>query len=1707
MNTGFCKKRIKQTIVALIVFSAVFFSAVTVASAATATYRFLPSTGATIATGITTSYGACGANPTTATVTLLTTAPTSGCGSSSATSGSTGAFINLYYNTAYSTNTNVAGQWYFGRIQNTGGSAYTFTFNLIYAFANGTVVVLPGSGTVSIPGSTDTNYNISLTGITGTVPSGAKLGMRISKSGTLNTKIAWFGDSGGVGSVASGYFLVNEIPIGGSANTYNISGYITNKTSGAVLNGATVQTNTSLTTTTNAAGFYNFTGLSNGTYVINASLTGYITNSTTATINGADVTNANISLSRAVAGVNLTNISALSSTTTAGTNSTYILNLANNGTGTDTYTITVSNPNSASTAATNIASAMLAAGASQIFVLNVTNTATGTFMVNVIATSGNDPTKSGYVNTTTAVNPAPVKTILVNTNRYSVQTFNPAAAALSGYDADNSTFTFTGGALVLANGLPVSGENVFFEIRNASGGLKASGTVATASNGLALFSYSVWGVFTSDSDSNYGYWTVKAWLVSNTSISRSVVVNLNDQNYINGCSHGYCHHNQNDISSLTGGNTAPSPRSPYSDKFGSAPSARPSMAYGAMVVMGARACVICHPGYGNPVGSDDGHTQDYHSNYQCSDSACHGPETSSTSATPVGVTIPSCYNANCHPLSNKNITTFTTLANISGISNTSIYSATDSSYVIPWSVHNGSQYSNITGVPCWICHGPMHNITRPDPLNPQRDNITEDSQCTACHTTYNEHNSSNITSGGVNCTLCHSQDAHAIKVFSQNASYVTLNRNNPNPARGNCTNCHQNASFFPALKAQPMAGRYTGRNPPQLPVLMNHSNDPNAGTKWNQTPGYWNNSNQVTWCQYCHGSPLHNATALGRPSQFNGNNIVNSTISTSTNWCLSCHWQGYSSGSNTYNDTVSTFTGAGLPVPPEITGNITYGANQSNPSYFNHTSVNKDDSTCKGCHGSLTTSTQITGFQHNVATGVAGGPNCIQCHSLETGLNAPVGINFTAVNLSVHFSMNRQNATNQGYAPVIGACWACHDNDGNVTSGHPDKYKTPKICTDCHLANGTYYKQSVTWGLNVTVSEHYYSGDQIIAGNSSSNISSCFNCHENVSDMIVYNDVIDNYYDFSGNYGVGGNQSFFHYGKNRSDIRIGATENCSYCHQNTSTVFITAMLNPAYNSSIQNHSLNYNASNPTCTQCHNTGWIHDSTLTKPNLTLPNSSFCLGCHGDNGTGGTNYTNATTGIKSRHNNTLNCTDCHLNSSRDIHPMKYLQPNSSYNTSNSAAVDCTTCHQNSTFFASLNNVTVTQGLNPPQVAVPLNHSTDIYNGSLWNGTQQGYWINSSQLSACIYCHNLSALHNASGLGSITKVKGSNSLNQNLTTSTWCANCHYSVAPNYAGNQFSPQPPEVLNQNGLVPATSNDGTTFTNHSSFFSSGYNDNVCEACHNKNLSASATSLNFSHNVNVGSSGGPNCIQCHDITGIVAPANKRINATAMRLGVHQNLNLNATNTTAIDTINKACWACHGNGTQPEKHPVNYQYPNPCEYCHVNNNFNATLVYRHYPGSVFSGTVAYDSVNPNRTCVSCHNNSLIANQNITYGDYAAENITNATVSHYAVNRTFGESMPSAVTGILPDTRAATGTNFGCNKCHNAGAVGTDYGNARIISSSHNVMGSTGVSCQSSCHNSNPLVNITLHDRNIGLYVGTSGCFSAGCHVQPGTGERRPR
>ncbi|MDO9006530.1 MAG: hypothetical protein Q7V20_24060, partial [Aquabacterium sp.] len=405
----------------------------------------------------------------------------------------------------------------------------------------------------------------------------------------------------------------------------------------------------------------------------------------------------------------------------------------------------------------------------------------------------------------------------------------------------------------------------------------------------------------------------------------------------------------------------------------------------------------------------------------------------------------------------------------------------------------------------------------------------------------------------------------------------------------------------------------------------------------------------------------------------------------------------------------------------------------------------------------------------------------------------------------------------------------------------------------------------------------------------------------------------------------GGNNSTSHYGKKRSDLAsLNSTSYCSYCH-NTTTNNATFYVSD-FNNSIVNHS--GRATTPLCTDCHNSGRLHNSTLAKP---VSNDSFCSTCHGISGSAATNNT-------VRHK-ALNCTECHANNTvgtlagKDIHAIKYLTQGNSFATTNSSAVNCTTCHQTTNVDSSLGS------FSPFRIVSPMHHSDNASNGSVWDS----FWTNTTPLTACIYCHN-NTIHNTTPLGRILLWAPDYGLYGSIGTNTSCADCHYRNDANYTqmnSTFFSAglnTPPEITNGTNWKGNVSN----YFNHSL---AAYDDSTCRNCHGSLLSGSANMSEFLHNVAVGVAGGANCTNCHNIGG-TAGTGRLVNFSAMNSSdaVHKNLNSNATASNANYSVNKRCWACHGNGSEPaaNEHPSNFRTPFNCTSCHVvssGQNFNFT------------------------------------------------------------------------------------------------------------------------------------------------------------------------
>jgi Cytochrome c7 and related cytochrome c len=1101
------------------------------------------------------------------------------------------------------------------------------------------------------------------------------------------------------------------------------------------------------------------------------------------------------------------------------------------------------------------------------------------------------------------------------------------------------------------NGTAVSGATVSTNLRFPNNTVYYSTTGITDDNGTVEFVKNLDNLnqrpyFATITE---GYWRVD---VSATINGQPISSNTRFVYDEIGCgkSGSGCHRSQ-DWQPTTGASTksiinggtfiSPSRNSPYvqnRDKIHGTLEGHGHVDLGSNPPISSGECTTCHRSYNGTYtpgsvrqNSEPQYPGGVHQN-QVNCTECHGTFATEPDTMVLDMPVKKCYD--CHPQINNNLEI---MNYIQDPTNSYSYNPLSTSNTIKG--HDG-------GIPCITCHNNGHNITKP--YSGSSNAITEYQQCLTCHTTYQNHN------GGVDCTVCHSQDAHVIKIFSQNADYV-VGKNNP--ARGNCTNCHEDSVFLNNLEGQPKAGSYSG-DVPQIGNQFNHS----TGEKWNRSGNlFWND--QLAACKYCHGDTKHDTDGFGKPEGFKGTN----TINVSGTWCGSCHY----SGNSQYSNMLSAM---GL-IPPEITGDPIYG-NYAD-GYFDHGGISGfQDSACKGCHGSRPS---LTTFMHNAGPGTEGGPDCVSCHNVGSGGDQP------HVNVS---AMNRVDSIHKDLNSLVGTslnednkrCWACHGN-GDEPETHPDNYKTPYNCTDCHTGSNRNFTPSNTIKI---VSEHYWSGEQIVT----SGVSSCYKCHNRSEMMIVANDP-----DLGTVYGGvnNGDKSTSHYGKKRTDLVPGTEQYCSYCHNSTIDSFFDVFAD-VYNTDIQKHS-RY-GTNPACQNCHDSSSgsrIHDSSLTFSELTLPTSTICLNCHGPGGT-------ATIKDKSKHNGTVECSVCHLGTGKDIHPIKYLNNTGGFDISNFQGVKCDRCHETGRY-------------NAPAIG-KVQHSGDTWNGSLWSigaGRPSEFWDNNSLDTACGYCHGNSK-HNASALGRLTTVKGSNNVN---VFGTWCGICHYQ-----GNSQFNSMtgimsiigiPPEISRHvtYGSYPSGARDGTPYFNHSL---NRYNDTRCDDCH---YAGTPPNLTMSmHNVVVG---GTSCLGCHaadvDIT---------------KFGKHANVSKIGSGVTDDD-----CRGCHFNVLtigQMIPNYANYSNTYYCQDCHTAGGRNSAQY-----NNITNVTLRKDGTShAQANCTMCHIPAgEIYHPNGPKGIASGKNCYSC---HYRSDGV-GSTPNVANIGQNDDPFYAPGEDHACSTCHDAG------------------------------------------------------------------------
>ncbi len=1037
---------------------------------------------------------------------------------------------------------------------------------------------------------------------------------------------------------------------------------------------------------------------------------------------------------------------------------------------------------------------------------------------------------------------------------------------------------------------------------------------------------------------------------------------------------------------------------------------------------------------------------------------------------------------------------------------------------------------------CVYCHKNSSNMLKWGILQGSLANITNKNGTANTgfnHTSYSQSSSQ--------CYQCHGGTVDNFHVSAMSPG----EKGNPN-----CASCHNVSSPGSYAKVDFIAiniSVHGNLNNKSTSTAGNETNKPCWGCHGTKNGTYANQSDQPAndhnstykstprKCEDCHINGSIQFSAPGLTEHIMPGNNASTEINVTEGYCAVCHNNSITSNSD--NDGMGILSvinastahyakdaNANLMTTVQHSDNCTYCHFVSNgssawltprkPLTSTHTSYNNGTSPdiCWGCHVDFQGEPSTFHVQA-INKGAGSGPNCRSCHNTSDSGTTKGHIDGNVFNTSIHGNMNTT-----GGVDLNEPCWGCH-GDGNQPSSHPANYKNPYNCTDCHLSEGTRNSWAVARGaLNVT--EHFTTATDIKASYNATALYSCMKCHQDIREMKLNNS--DNDYNITAwasggdNYNatIGGNNSPYHYGRKRSDIRNGTSTNCTYCHQNSSTAFTSAMQNPIVNKSIYEHTDNgtRNVTGRACTDsgCHNAGFIHNSTLTKPavsNWTQGKYDYCAPCHRESGI---------SSKKVRGHNTSNistpgmdCGYCHNASSQGqaggalrVHSTRLANRSTTNST-------CETCHRDATYVPASRiikthypNATTDKG----------NTSESGRTCELCHGISGANKLHQSTVKKpnynCESCHlngNKTSPYNATtAKASINSFLHDNASHA-LGNQTGCERCH-----NTTNKSETFHFTDYANGTSVAPGWTgwNNGTQAncidchrnkTNQAPFFalfstSSTHTNATIDGCYNCHTDASTRASNprALHYV-LTSPGSANCTLCHDLAG---EAGKKIDVAAMNKSdsIHLNLNKNATVVKASPSYagdSKRCWACHGNGSEPNGHPTNFKNAYKCVDCHVisgsrNTNYtpNNTIftVTEHYRGGseIRTPAAAY--------CTDCHNKTEM----LKAGNDAAlstANPANDSVSHYGRKRADVRSGASADCGYCHQNSSTVFENVMLSSLNKSIIEHTNGTGAKNTSA--------GDCTGSKCHSSGFIHNSTLTRPTVQSFTAGSKDYCAPCHI----------
>jgi len=341
-------------------------------------------------------------------------------------------------------------------------------------------------------------------------------------------------------------------------------------------------------------------------------------------------------------------------------------------------------------------------------------------------------------------------------------------------------------------------------------------------------------------------------------------------------------------------------------------------------------------------------------------------------------------------------------------------------------------------------------------------------QCRVCHNIHNRKVSDSIGGGPLAYYNSTSSSQAGYPVYEAVANATVL-----------CENCHTGSSHD---------SKFAGYHKENLSFtcVSCHANS----TFNNQTHKFEvkNTTSGVTGCEVCHETADHTWSFT--------------SIHTDNATCEACHDQTFVVNATNFSVLINGISSYDKGLYKNSTTNkwTTYKVSSNAPATWQLHNISRSVN-CSKCHNAYSPFNGTTRGDTLIAGSISSSiRNCIGCHDI--GGLATKEVNFSALNgsNSVHRTLNYNTST--AVSTSNSRCWGCHgDGDGSEsaqpTNDHPSNYNTPKNCNNnnCHSISQSRYNETMVYSHFRNASRNDNPGN--ITSYNITTVEPCENCHVN----------------------------------------------------------------------------------------------------------------------------------------------------------------------------------------------------------------------------------------------------------------------------------------------------------------------------------------------------------------------------------------------------------------------------------------------------------------------------------------------------------------------------------------------------------------------------------------------------------------------------------